>query len=338
MWRQLLECPISPDGLFGPRLSSMVDEMQAVSEEAEKFRRHVSRYPPPPRQQRSAPCSRRRQRPPTATVTAPPSTPPPGPPAYQPRTAYQPRPPPSQDVARPPGQTYTSAIHQCSEAKPVNARPGPAITVSHASPATYRQAFNKPCIIDQASPKLLSPHHIIPGMTCGETAAKASSLSMNDTQLVQCQHSVIPPRVPTLRREEATLLSQAEQAGHASANDTHTQPFRAELLMGCEEDSPLDSAVMRARLSQQKMETLWSLLRRCYPGNVVTALPVMRLLGMMSAAHTVVPPGLLHMRRLQRWFSRLRIDLVRQWRRKTLMERGLAFSTVKLITPRRLRG
>ncbi|CAL8397732.1 unnamed protein product [Boreogadus saida] len=51
-----------------------------------------------------------------------------------------------------------------------------------------------------------------------------------------------------------------------------------------------------------RMETLWSLLRRCSPGSVVTALSVMRLLGMMSAAHTVVPLG------LQRWFSRLRID------------------------------
>ncbi|CAL8256750.1 unnamed protein product [Boreogadus saida] len=30
MRRQLLECPISPDGLFGPHLSSMVDEMQAA--------------------------------------------------------------------------------------------------------------------------------------------------------------------------------------------------------------------------------------------------------------------------------------------------------------------
>ncbi|CAL8376849.1 unnamed protein product [Boreogadus saida] len=56
------------------------------------------------------------------------------------------------------------------------------------------------------------------------------------------------------------------------------------------------------------METLWSLLRRCSPGSVVTALSVMRLLGMMSAAHTVLPLGLLPMRRLQRWFSRLRID------------------------------
>ncbi|CAL8339616.1 unnamed protein product [Boreogadus saida] len=59
MRRQLLECPISPDVLFGPRLSSMVDDMQAASEEAEKFRRHVSR--PPPGQQR--------HRPPAATVS-----------------------------------------------------------------------------------------------------------------------------------------------------------------------------------------------------------------------------------------------------------------------------
>ena len=66
----------------------------------------------------------------------------------------------------------------------------------------------------------------------------------------------------------------------------------------------LDSAVMRARLSQQRMETLWSLLRRCSPGSVVTALSVMR------------PLELLHMRRLQRWFSRLRIDPVRQRLRK----------------------
>ncbi|CAL8253774.1 unnamed protein product [Boreogadus saida] len=33
MRRQLLECPISPDVLFGPRLSSMVDDMQAASED-----------------------------------------------------------------------------------------------------------------------------------------------------------------------------------------------------------------------------------------------------------------------------------------------------------------
>ncbi|CAL8388199.1 unnamed protein product [Boreogadus saida] len=165
----------------------------------------------------------------------------------------------------------------------------------------------------------------MPGMTCGETVAKTSSLSTNDTQLVHSvsgllpSHSVNPPRVPTLRREEATLLSQAEQAGHASANDTHTQPFRAELPMGCEEDSSPRSGGRgssvaqcdvfggRAGFSCNESTALTAedgdavvYPPPLFPGSVVTALSIMRLLGMMSAGHTVVPLGLLHMRRLQR--------------------------------------
>ncbi|KAF0022784.1 hypothetical protein F2P81_024765 [Scophthalmus maximus] len=55
-----------------------------------------------------------------------------------------------------------------------------------------------------------------------------------------------------------------------------------------------------------------SSMSRVTPGQTVTALSVMRLLGMMSAGHVVVPLGLLHMRKLQRWFSRLRLDPIRQ--------------------------
>ena len=58
-----------------------------------------------------------------------------------------------------------------------------------------------------------------------------------------------------------------------------------------------------------------ALLHHLTPHNVVTVLSVMQLLDMMSAANVVIPLGLLHMRRLQRWFIRLRIDPVRQRRR-----------------------
>ncbi|KAF0039330.1 hypothetical protein F2P81_007565 [Scophthalmus maximus] len=74
----------------------------------------------------------------------------------------------------------------------------------------------------------------------------------------------------------------------------------------------LDSSSMRARLSFARREALASFLSRVTPGKTVTALSVMRLLGMMSAGHVVVPLGLLHMRKLQRWFSRLRLDPIRQ--------------------------
>ena len=55
-----------------------------------------------------------------------------------------------------------------------------------------------------------------------------------------------------------------------------------------------------------------ALLRRVTPRGAVTALSVIQFLDMMSAGHVVIALGLLHLRRLQRWFIRLRIDPVRQ--------------------------
>ncbi|XP_033996615.1 LOW QUALITY PROTEIN: uncharacterized protein LOC117490940 [Trematomus bernacchii] len=88
-------------------------------------------------------------------------------------------------------------------------------------------------------------------------------------------------------------------------------PSQSIIYLGVE----LNSARMRARLSQQRVEALTALLRCVTPRSVVTALSMMQLLGMMAAGHVVIPLGLLHMRRLQRWFIRLRIDPVRQKRR-----------------------
>ena len=76
----------------------------------------------------------------------------------------------------------------------------------------------------------------------------------------------------------------------------------------------LNSASMRARLLQQRVEALTALLRRIMPHNVVTALSVMQLLGMMSVDHVVIPLGLLHMGWLQRWFIHLHINHVHQCR------------------------
>lgn len=67
--------------------------------------------------------------------------------------------------------------------------------------------------------------------------------------------------------------------------------------------------------------TLLTLVR---PHATVTTLPVMCLLGMMSADHTVVPPGVLHMRRLQRWFARLRMDPAHHKRRIVVIPSSLA--------------
>ncbi|KAK2891979.1 hypothetical protein Q8A73_017644 [Channa argus] len=122
-------------------------------------------------------------------------------------------------------------------------------------------------------------------------------------------------------REQA-LLQMVDLVTHLSSlgftiNWRKSSPFPAQsiIFLGVELDVP----IMRARLSQERRETLLAMLHRLTPRRVVTVHSVMRLLGMMAAALSVVPLGLLHMRRLQHWFSRLQLDPVRHRRRLVMI-------------------
>uniref|UniRef100_UPI003AAB97E8 uncharacterized protein n=1 Tax=Centroberyx gerrardi TaxID=166262 RepID=UPI003AAB97E8 len=77
----------------------------------------------------------------------------------------------------------------------------------------------------------------------------------------------------------------------------------------------LDSSIMRAKLTELRQDAIRAALQRCQALQSVTVLSVMHLLGLMSAAHVVVPLGLLHMRLIQRWFAHLRVDPRRHKRR-----------------------
>jgi len=73
----------------------------------------------------------------------------------------------------------------------------------------------------------------------------------------------------------------------------------------------LDAGRLRATLSEIRQASLLLAVRRLRQGATVTALTIMQTLGLMAAAHSVVQLGLLHMRRLQRWFAGLCLDLKR---------------------------
>ena len=73
----------------------------------------------------------------------------------------------------------------------------------------------------------------------------------------------------------------------------------------------LNTIDMRARLSEPRRVSVARALNLFRVGRRVTALSAMILLGLLAAAHVVVPLGLLHMRHMQRWFSQLRVDPVR---------------------------
>ncbi|KAJ8007676.1 hypothetical protein DPEC_G00096630 [Dallia pectoralis] len=86
----------------------------------------------------------------------------------------------------------------------------------------------------------------------------------------------------------------------------------------------LDTGIMRARLSDERTESILSALRLCRPPCRRRVREIMSLLGLMSAAHAVVTLGLLHMRALQRWFARQRVDPVRHRRRMLIIPYTLA--------------
>ena len=74
----------------------------------------------------------------------------------------------------------------------------------------------------------------------------------------------------------------------------------------------LDAGRLRVTLTESRQASLLRAVCRLCQGATVTALIIMQTLGLMTAAHSVVPLGLLHARRMQMWFTGLRLDLKTQ--------------------------
>ena len=67
----------------------------------------------------------------------------------------------------------------------------------------------------------------------------------------------------------------------------------------------LDTVSMRATLSVERWDKLITLLAQFAPGKWVTYHTIKRFMGTLSAAHQVIPLGMLFMRRLQLWYASL---------------------------------
>ena len=121
-------------------------------------------------------------------------------------------------------------------------------------------------------------------------------------------------------QDATSLVSQLSQLGFA-VNWEKSAPWPAQQFtyLGIH----LDTVGMRARLSAPRREAISIALRTFRVSRTITALSVMSLLGLMAAAHVVVPLGLLYMRKLQRWFAQLRLDPVRHRRRLLVIPRSV---------------
>ena len=121
-------------------------------------------------------------------------------------------------------------------------------------------------------------------------------------------------------QDAISLVTQLSQLGFA-VNWEKSAPWPAQQFtyLGIH----LDTVGMRARLSAPRREAISIALRAFRVSRTITALSVMSLLGLMAAAHVVVPLGLLYMRKLQRWFAQLRLDPVRHRRRLLVIPRSV---------------
>ncbi|KAL0199646.1 hypothetical protein M9458_002833, partial [Cirrhinus mrigala] len=111
---------------------------------------------------------------------------------------------------------------------------------------------------------------------------------------------VIAQSRDTLENHKCQLLEHLKRLGLTiNVQKSKLRPMQNIAFLGMD----LDSRSMRARLSQERMQSLISSLTSFKPGRVVVLKCFQRLLGRMAAAAVVCQLGLLHMRPLQLWLK-----------------------------------
>ncbi|KAL0177571.1 hypothetical protein M9458_026465, partial [Cirrhinus mrigala] len=111
---------------------------------------------------------------------------------------------------------------------------------------------------------------------------------------------VIAQSRDTLENHKCQLLEHLKRLGLTiNVQKSKLHPMQNIAFLGMD----LDSRSMRARLSQERMQSLISSLTSFKLGRVVVLKCFQRLLGRMAAAAVVCQLGLLHMRPLQLWLK-----------------------------------
>ena len=141
-------------------------------------------------------------------------------------------------------------------------------------------------------------------------------------------------------RDTSLLLSHIRELGLVvNEKKSHLSPSQDVVFVGM----AIDSSLMRASLPAKRVDTILSFLQRFRLGHTVTVRDCQRLLGLLTAASSLVPLGLLHLRPLQRWFNAHKLHLrkhrhrrllvtgscvlaLNRWRARSFLESGRALS------------
>ena len=140
----------------------------------------------------------------------------------------------------------------------------------------------------------------------------------------------------------ATLLAHVAALGlRVNPKKSSLVPSQETIFLGMH----LDSRSLRATPSQPRVDNIHQLLGRFRRGRLLTLKTFQRLLGMLTAASSLVPLGLLDLRPLQSWVNDLHLhparhghrlvrvtrtcySLLRPWRRTAYLMQGVPLAAV----------
>ncbi|KAL0149855.1 hypothetical protein M9458_054903, partial [Cirrhinus mrigala] len=142
--------------------------------------------------------------------------------------------------------------------------------------------------------------------------------------------------------QDSKLLLRHMQKLGFSVNETKSCliPVQTTVFIGM----TLNSCLMSASLSQERVTNILQLLAHFQPGVSLHYRMVLRLIGMLTAATVVIPLGLLHLRPLQLWNNSLRlisrhlhrlivifhncIRALKRWRQEEFLKAGVPLGVV----------
>ncbi len=116
---------------------------------------------------------------------------------------------------------------------------------------------------------------------------------------------VCAPSRQRARQDTARLLTHIGRLGlRVNLKKSSLEPSQRITYLGVD----LDTAEMRACLSSRRVADILDSLVSFRQGSIVSYKQLLRLLGKLTAASSVVPLGLLRLRPLQRWVNSLHLD------------------------------
>ena len=125
-------------------------------------------------------------------------------------------------------------------------------------------------------------------------------------------------------KDTSLLLRHIRELGLVvNEKKSHLSPSQDVVFVGM----AIDSSLMRASLPAKRVETILSFLARFCLGQTVSVRE--RLLGLLTAASSLVPLGLLHLRPLQRWFNAHKLHPRRHRHRRLLVTRSCVLALTR---------